>query len=170
MDFLIFSDSHGNTRRMQEAINRQPAMPLAVFYLGDGFRDTQALDLHGAPLYAVKGNCDLFAGDANGDCPMEQITAIGTHRALLTHGAAYGVKGGLGHLMRAAVEQDVDLVFYGHTHTPRLDTIPEGTELYGRILRRPLHLFNPGSIGQSGSFGTLTVQEEQVLFGHGVCQ
>jgi putative phosphoesterase len=170
MDFLIFSDSHGNVSRMQEAINRQPTVPLAVFYLGDGFRDTQMLDLRGAPLYAVKGNCDLFVGDANGECPAEQITKIGAHRALLTHGAAYGVKGGLGHLMRAAVEQGADLVFYGHTHTPRLDTIPEGTMLYGRLLERPLYLFNPGSIGQGGSFGTLTIQGDQVLFGHGICK
>ncbi len=169
MDFLIFSDSHGNAERMQRAILRQPKPPLAVFHLGDGFRDTQYLELRGIPLYAVKGNCDLFLNGALEECPEERITAIGCHRALLTHGARYGVKSGLGGLMAAAVRQNADIVLYGHTHIPRLDTVPAGTELCGTVLDRPLYLFNPGSIGQGGSFGTLTVQGENVLFGHGHC-
>lgn len=166
MDFLIFSDSHGKFDRMQQALRRQPAPPLAVFHLGDGFRDTQYLELDGIPLYAVKGNCDLFYGSMTDECPEEQITVIGNHRALLTHGARYGVKSGLGGLISSAVRQRADIVLYGHTHTPRLDTVSEGTELCGRILERPLYLFNPGSIAQ-GSFGTLTVQGDNVLFGHG---
>ncbi len=169
MDFLIFSDSHGKFEPMQQALLRQPAPPLAVFHLGDGFRDTQYLELDGIPLYAVKGNCDLFCGSFPEECPEERVTAIGDHRALLTHGARYYVKSGLGGLISSAVRQRADLVLYGHTHTPRLDTIPAGTELCGIVLERPLYLFNPGSIGQ-GSFGTLTVQGDSVLFGHGSLQ
>ena len=169
MFFLIFSDSHGNIEYMKEAIRRQPTPPLAVFHLGDGFRDTERLELNGIPLYTVRGNCDLLWGGSSEECPEEQITAIGSHRALLTHGARYGVKGGLGGLIASAVRQEADLVLYGHTHTPRLDTISAGTELCGRILECPLYVFNPGSI-QKGSFGTLTVQGDAVLFGHGSCK
>lgn len=170
MEFLIFSDSHGNSNRMQRAINVQPKEPLAIFYLGDGFQDTQKLELRGISLYAVKGNCDLFWGDENGECPYEQITAVGSHRALLTHGAKYDVKCGLGPLIETAVRQDADIVLYGHTHQPSLDTVSVGTEICGKILERPLYLFNPGSIGYGGSFGTLTIQGENVLFGHGTCK
>ena len=167
MEFLIFSDSHGNVDRMQRAIERQPSPPLAIFYLGDGIRDADCLKLNGIPLYSVRGNCDLFFGGKE-DCPMERITAIGDHRALLTHGAAYYVKAHLDRLIASAVRQDADIVLYGHTHAPRLDTLPTGAEVCGRILTRPLYVFNPGSIGHGGSFGTLTVQGENVLFGHGI--
>ena len=170
MEFLIFSDSHGNIEYMKEAIRRQPKPPLAVFHLGDGFRDTKYLELNEIPLYTVKGNCDLLWGGDLEECPEEQITVIGEHRALLTHGARYGVKSGLGGLIASAVRQDADIVLYGHTHVPKLDTFSAGTELGGKVLTRPLYLFNPGSIGQRGSFGTLTVQGENLLFGHGICQ
>ena len=170
MEFLILSDSHGNAARMQTALKLQPTAPLGVFYLGDGFRDTQYLELNGIPLYAVKGNCDLFyVGNAE-DCPEERIVQIGSHRALLTHGARYGVKSGLGGLIASAVRQDADIVLYGHTHVPKLDAIQEGSEVGGVVIKRPLYVFNPGSIGQDGSFGTLTVQGKNVLFGHGRIQ
>ncbi len=168
MEFLIFSDSHGNVDRMQRAIDRQPSPPLAVFYLGDGIRDADRLKLNGIPLYAVRGNCDLFFVGDHDDCPMERITVIGDHRALVTHGATYNVKSGLERMIASAIRQDADLVLYGHTHTPRLDTFPAGTEVCGEILKRTLYVFNPGSIGYGGSFGTLTVQGENVLFGHGI--
>ena len=167
MEFLIFSDSHGKFEPMQTALNRQPVPPLGVFHLGDGFRDTAYLELNGIPLYAVKGNCDLFYGDFQGECPEERTVTVGTHRTLVTHGAKYGVKSGLGGLISAAVRQQADLVLYGHTHVPASEIIPAGTEVCGRVLERPLYLFNPGSIGQGRSFGTLTVQGENVLFGHG---
>lgn len=170
MEFLIFSDSHGNIEYMKEAIRRQPTPPLAVFYLGDGFRDTKYLELGGIPLYAVRGNCDLLWGGDQIDCPEEQITAIGDHRALLTHGVRYGVKSGLGGLIASALRQDADIVLYGHTHAPRLDVISAGETACGITLKRPLYLFNPGSIGQQGSFGTLTVQGENLLFAHGNCR
>ncbi len=166
MEFLIFSDSHGNVDRMQRAIECQPSPPLAVFYLGDGIRDAERLRLNGIPLYGVRGNCDLFFGGED-DFPMERITTIGDHRALVTHGAIYNVKSDLDRMLASAIRQGADIVLYGHTHTPRLDTFPPGTEVCGEVLARTLYVFNPGSIGQGGSFGTLTVQGENLLFGHG---
>ena len=155
---------------MQAALRIQPIAPLGIFYLGDGFRDTRYLTLNGSPLYAVKGNCDLFSVGSVEDCPEERVVQIGSHRALLTHGARYGVKSGLGGLIASAIRQEADIVLYGHTHVPRLDTLPEGSEVGNVILKRPLYVFNPGSVGQDGSFGTLTVQGESVLFGHGKLQ
>jgi hypothetical protein len=36
-------------------------------------------------------------------------------------------------------------------------------------VQKPLTVFNPGSLGdRDASFGTLTIQKGQMLFGHGV--
>ena len=169
MDFLIFSDSHGRGDGMQMALLRQIKPPLGIFYLGDGYRDAMALETNGIPVYSVKGNCDFFGGDWNGEFPEERLVTVGSHLALVTHGAKYGVKSGLGGLSAAAVRAEADLALYGHTHVPKLDVIPEGTEICGRVLNRPLYLFNPGSIGMGGSFGTLHIEGKTVLFGHGKC-
>jgi hypothetical protein len=46
-----------------------------------------------------------------------------------------------------------------------------GEEICGAKLKKPLHVFNPGSIGTSSaghySFGTMTLDKKGILFGHG---
>lgn len=164
MDVLIFSDSHGHGSRMQEALDRQISRPNAVFFAGDGLRDVDAVDFGSVDLYAVQGNCDWFSATA---VRTELVTALGGHTILLTHGHMYGVKGGYGALLSHAAKVGADIVLFGHTHLPYLETIPQGSEIGGVILTRPLYLFNPGSIGMDGSFGTLVLRGENVLFSHG---
>jgi predicted phosphodiesterase len=64
------------------------------------------------------------------------------------------------------LELGADILVYGHTHVPveyRLPPAEGGTEE-----RKPLILFNPGSIGdRDGSFGTITVRNGVILCGHG---
>ena len=173
MEILIFSDSHGRSKGMQEVLARQVGKPAAVIHLGDGVRDTASLALENIPLYLVRGNCDYMICDVEGPVPEECLTAIGGHLFFLTHGAAYGVKSGLGRLLRAAVQKGADIVLFGHTHRPYLETLPAGSEVDGCVLSKPLYLFNPGSIGQSRqggerTFGVLTLKEGNVLFSHGV--
>jgi predicted phosphodiesterase len=85
----------------------------------------------------------------------------------LTHGHEWGVKGGLGALIAHAADVGADIVLFGHTHAPTLQTIAVGEQIGKTVLSRPMYLFNPGSIGYDGSFGTLTIKGETVLFGHG---
>ena len=172
MDILIFSDSHGRTDGMFEILQRQPKRPDAVLFLGDGLRDAAAVDWQGSALYAVRGNCDLFVESIPISSSQECVTAMGGHTLFLTHGANYDVKHGLGALIREAARRNADLVLFGHTHRPYLEVIAAGEVIAGRELTRPMYLFNPGSIGRGvdgsgGSFGTLTLQGEQVLFSHG---
>ena len=165
MDALIFSDSHGRTRAMYAARDRQISPPDAVFFLGDGLRDTELLAYEAKAFYAVRGNCDWFS--SYDDTPNERIVSFAGLRILMTHGHAYNVKSGLGALLIRATAVDADLVLFGHTHEPICECIPAGTVIGGKELPRRMHLFNPGSVGMEGSFGTLTVRGGELLLSHG---
>ncbi len=167
MDILIFSDSHGHGYEMERALRRQLRRPDLILFLGDGARDLWTADLAGTPTRAVCGNCDLFWGELPFPCPEEDLFTVEEHRILMTHGHRYRVKGGLGALLRRAAEVDAHVVLFGHTHEPLEQTLPAGTQVGNTVLSHPVTLFNPGSIGHGGSFGTLHVTESGVLLSHG---
>lgn len=157
MDFLIFSDSHGKRRAMETAIGLQIKKPDAIFFLGDGLNDI-ADRVDGIPVICVRGNCDWSIGTRS--VREEETVSFEGHRIFLTHGHRYAAKSGLGAMIRAAEERGADVVLYGHTHRPALETIQTGSE------GRTVTFFNPGSIAE-GSFGTLTLTSDTVLFSHG---
>lgn len=164
MQFLIFSDSHGNRRGIEEAIARQPSPPDGILFLGDGVTDLARAALpDGLSVYAVRGNCDYPAEDAP---PVECLTALAGHTLFLTHGHLYGVKGGIGRLFTAGIERGADLILFGHTHRPLDAYFPAGSDLLAEPPEKPVHLFNPGSL-KNGSFGVLTLTGDDVLFSHG---
>ena len=165
MEFLIFSDSHGSAQNMTAAIDRQIKTPDAVLFLGDGARDLDRLFLCNIPIWAVRGNCDWSS--SNYADKTERTLYFEGHTILLCHGHEWGVKGGMGALIAHAAEVGADIVLFGHTHTPTLQTIAAGEQVKGITLTRPMYLFNPGSIGYEGSFGTLTLKGESVLLSHG---
>lgn len=165
MEILILSDSHGRAHRIEEALSRQIKRPDAVLFLGDGLRDLDALVDPSVLLYAVRGNCDFFSPGA--DVPDERSLFWEGHRLLLCHGHTYGVKGGIGPLLSAGVRMGADLLLFGHTHMPYLERIGAGERIAGVTLERDVYLFNPGSLAQ-GSFGTLHLNGDEVLFSHGV--
>lgn len=163
MELLIFSDSHGCFEAMKEALARQVRRPDGVLFLGDGLRDAEMLESD-IPWYTVKGNCDWFGGER----PDEIVMAMGGHTLLLTHGHRYGVKSGLGALLKHAAEVGADVVMYGHTHKPDLQVVNAGESVGNKILEKPIYLFNPGSIGdREHSFGTLSLSSKLVFFSHG---
>ena len=165
MELLIFSDSHGSAQNMTAAIDRQIKMPDAVLFLGDGARDLDRLFLCDIPIWAVRGNCDWSSSDYADKT--ERTLYFEGHTILLCHGHEWGVKGGMGALIAHAAEVGADIVLFGHTHTPTLQTIAAGEQVKGITLTRPMYLFNPGSIGYDGSFGVLTLKGESVLLSHG---
>ena len=167
MELLIFSDSHGRSLQMYDALCRQIKRPDAICFLGDGLRDTEVLDGEGIPLHTVRGNCDWssFFGDEKS----ERFLFLEGHKLLLTHGHLHDVKSGLGRLAAYAAQNGVDIVLYGHTHRADTLCVPKGQEIGGVTLQSPLYLFNPGSIGAGAdaSFGTLMLSGDNVLFSHG---
>lgn len=169
MEILIFSDSHGKTEAMKHAFSVQIRRPDLMIHLGDGIGDLLDLPDLGVPTAVVHGNCDWF--DANGVTEEFLFEELG-HRILMTHGHRFGVKGGFGGLLAHAVALDADIVLFGHTHQAVSLCIPAGEVVGGKLLDRPLYLFNPGSIGRAEgdegfSFGTLSITRQNVLFSHG---
>ena len=129
-------------------------------------RDLSVLEERRLPFYSVRGNCDYSLHGIDFPCPEECLTSIGGHLAFLTHGADYGVKGGIGRLVFAAASKGAEIALFGHTHLPFLQTLPVGTQIGEIMLSHPMYLFNPGSLGE-GSFGTLILRGESILFSHG---
>lgn len=174
MTLLILSDSHGRADLITEAIHR--THPDGILFAGDGLRDLTYCQLPASsglcPLWAVKGNCDwmmspLIIDGVTFEPEEEELITVEGIRILLMHGHKYGVKGGLGNAIARAVHREADVLIFGHTHTPvELHLSPDGA--YGFSVNKPITVFNPGSLGdRHASFGTLTIQNGQLLFGHG---
>lgn len=110
---FIISDTHGN----KEGINKLlPIMEESdyIIHLGDFCTDFKGMpsEIYDK-LYFVKGNCDGGGDDA--------FIEIEDLKIMLTHGDRYGVKQSLTKLYLKAKESLVDVVLYGHTHTPLIE-------------------------------------------------
>ena len=170
MTFLILSDSHGRSDRIDEAVRR--VRPDGILFAGDGLRDLANAEPP-CPLWAVAGNCDWLTSPLvlNGSLVEpedEELVTVESVRILLMHGHRYGVKGGLGQAIARAVQREADALVFGHTHIPvELHLRPDDDRADFSVIK-PLTVFNPGSLGdRNASFGTLTVRDGQLLFGHG---
>lgn len=169
-NLLVLSDSHGNKNKIREAIERQALLPARerpdyIVFLGDGVRDLAALSDHelATSVLAVKGNCDAFGAEAT---PKLLHPAFSNFRAVMMHGDAFSVKNGLENAVRYAVDQGADLLLFGHTHRPYFARLEAGMTAYGILLKKPLVVFNPGSI-QQGSFGLISLSEQGIVVSHG---
>ena len=169
MNLLVFSDSHGRGSKILEAFERQTKKPDAVIFLGDGLSDLYYCDFGDVPTFSVCGNCDMLAILGNGVAKREIVIALGGKRILLTHGDMYGVKGGLARIVATANERDIDIVLFGHTHRPLEKYIPEGESDFGIYIKKPIYLFNPGSVGEyPSSFGCIEIKDDgSVALSHG---
>ena len=166
-ELLIISDTHGKSDLVEKAVRL--TRPHLTLFCGDGLRDLAFLPSLG-PLYAVRGNCDFWNLTDLGDVEETMTLTPDGFKILLTHGHRFGVKSGLGALIAKAVREEADAVLFGHTHEPLEWTLlPEqGKQRFGLRLTKPLHIFNPGSLGyEPHSFGRLTLKNGVPLFSHG---
>lgn len=132
----VFSDSHGRTSHMLEAVRTYS--PDVLIHLGDYARDARELaeTFPDIPLYAVRGNCD----PPSDTMPETLQTELEGHRLFMTHGHRYNVKLGLDPLLNCAHFSGAGLVLFGHTHRA---VLAETGNMY---------VLNPGSAGAgSGS-------------------
>ena len=129
MKILVFSDSHGRMDLMHNAMELE--CPRRVFFLGDNYRDGQALAsaYPDVPMDIVQGNCDFAMG------PDELLVEAGGVRFLITHGHRYHAKSGTDYLVEAGKRKGAAVVCFGHTHEAL--NMPEGG----------IWLFNPGTAG-----------------------
>lgn len=170
MNFLVISDSHGNRRNVDLAFERIPSLD-GIFFMGDGTNDfDDSYRYRGVPLFCVRGNCDTDEG-----IPTETTVTLEGYKIMLTHGNLYNIEPTYFDKAAArAANIGADILLLGHTHFPLEKYLPAGSEIGGVTLGKPLWVFNPGSVGRLRSdtgfkyhFGTMSLSDKGVLFGHG---
>lgn len=146
MKILVFSDSHSCPNRLLKALDAHHGKCDLILFLGDGLRDLDVISIKypSIPIVKIKGNCDYFASN---DALEETVLDLDGIRVLILHGHKYGVKYGYESVLNYATQNEVDAVFFGHTHVP-YDTI----EYLGD---KKIHLFNPGSIATTSTYGVV---------------
>ena len=166
MRFIIFSDSHGATDNMRRALERNRGTGLdGIIFLGDGIRGAKSLaDEVGLPLYAVAGNCDSGV-DAADKSTYEKLLEFDGVKVLIVHGHKYMVKLTGEVLNQYACSIGADVALYGHTHRRADNYLPAEDG------KKPLRVFNPGSIGLPpdgvNSFGLLEIKDGTIYLSHG---
>ncbi len=132
MLLAVFSDSHGNGRRMADMIERY--RPERVIFLGDGLRDAERVRnaFPETEFLLLRGNCDH--DDSYAESALLTLEGV---RIFAAHGHNHGVKYGLDKFCTSVWCSGAKLGLYGHTHAPRWEEI------------RGMQILNPGSIGSA---------------------
>ena len=129
MRILIISDTHRREDNFLRLIGKVGAIDLLI-HCGDS-EESEAYYLEKAkcPVQIVAGNNDFFSG-----LPREKEFQIGSYKVWLTHGHNYYVSMDDTLLREEAAARGADIVMFGHTHRPVLETAGGVTAL------------NPGSL------------------------
>ncbi len=147
MRVLIVSDTHRKNENYFRVLEREK--PDLVIHCGDAEGSEYALtEAADCPVEIVLGNNDFFS-----ELPRELVLEIGPYRAWVVHGHNYYVSMGNETLKREAAARGMDLVFYGHTHRPLIDT--EG----GVIAVNPGSLSYPRQDGRKPSYVVMEPDE-----------
>lgn len=168
MKILVFSDTHGVTEMMEEAIraHREHGGIDMLVHLGDGTRDFEVVTsrYRNIPTVAVSGNHEEFTASFVdcGDLNFEQKFTAGGVTFLAAHGHKLHVKSQVQFAADHAIEAGVDVLLYGHTHG-KADITVDGSE--GGSVR----MINPGSAGHwyNASYAVLNIVDGQLVCGFG---
>ena len=165
---LIVSDSHGRSQNIKTAIDKE--QPDMLIHLGDieddpdkvrEWLDAAAKKKEAAyrviPAVFIQGNCDRYGGR---ELKKSAIFELNGYRFFCTHGHVQGVNYGLENLIFTAMENECDIVMYGHTHFP----LDEEYGAFGSPDGCDVRILNPGSIslprgGSNKSYMVMTFDE-----------
>jgi len=147
MKILVFSDSHGMTASMCDAVMFHH--PDAVLHLGDHSDDTVELRMlfPETPIYAVRGNGDYGASE-----PLTMELVFEDVKIFMTHGHTYRVKLDPSGLINSALCSGAKMLLYGHTHVPMWDVADD------------MIILNPGSVGYGGTYAVLDAKRGELRF------
>lgn len=145
MRILIISDTHGNLQNFEKVLKREQEIDM-LLHLGDVQKDEDYLEaVMECPVHIIAGNNDFFSG-----LPWEEEVQIGKYKVFMTHGHGYYVSAHTRRLKQSARERGADIVMYGHTHRPDIDTTEDVIAI------------NPGSLSyprQEGRKATYVIME-----------
>lgn len=139
MKLLVISDTHGKTNNLDKIIELEK--PDYIIFCGDGEKDI----LNYENVIGVSGNCDFY-----NFLPNSQTINLLNKKIFLTHGHLFCVKSGLNKLMYFAETNKIDIVIFGHTHSP-----------FNEYIEKTL-FFNPGSYNyfEFNRYGIIELNEE----------
>ena len=149
---LIVSDNHGMTETLSDIIDREKPLDLMI-HCGDSELDgslSQLMKMADSPVYAVKGNCDIFS-DLSNAVDFE----FGGHHILVTHGHYDGVNYGTSGLFKRARLTGSDIVFFGHTH------VPFKREDSGVIFANPGSTDRPRQVGRESTYMIMQIDDNK---------
>lgn len=149
MKILVVSDTHGNIDSVVHNMENMGKFDM-LFHLGDYVED--GLNIGRAfniPTIIVRGNGDLLRPDYNFD----ELVEIKGKKIFLTHGHKNNVKQGITNLYYKALELNVDLVLFGHTHVPMIEKID------GLTIMNPGSPTYPRGFNRKNTVGILTIND-----------
>ena len=154
MKILLLSDSHGNARSLFSAVKKYGENADYIIHCGDaprGEAEELVKEFPQKNVVCVSGNCD-WNSDFN---EVEYINVCGK-KIMITHGHLFSVKYGFDRIYMKALEDNCDLVFFGHTHNPTDITVDN------------IRFINPGSCSRfEPSCATIEIDEKgNVLVNH----
>ncbi|MCL0106552.1 metallophosphoesterase [Peptococcaceae bacterium] len=147
----IISDTHGNLNIAKAAISKMGSIDV-LLHAGDHYKDAVALEkeISEVDIYAVVGNCDFEVFK-----PKDLFLEIAGKKIWLTHGHKYGVKESDDYLASLAIEKNIDIVVYGHTHIA-----------VSKFIENKL-IFNPGSTtrprgSKPATYGIIEIKDGKI--------
>lgn len=165
MKILVFSDTHGVTDMMEEAVatHQTHGGIDMLIHLGDGCRDFDIVASRrpGIPRISVAGNHEEFLSSYldRGNLIYEQKFTLDGITFLAVHGHKLYVKSGIQYAADYAVQSGANVLLYGHTHD-RTDVTARGST--GDVVR----LINPGTgRGYNASYAVLHIVNGQLSCG-----
>jgi putative phosphoesterase len=145
---MVLSDSHGDLSLAHQVLQDESFD--MILHLGDSIKDMYELkDCYDTPIEGVIGNIDYVT---EGD-EMKIIT-LNNYKIMLCHGHRFKVNSGPEYLVSFGESKGVDIILFGHTHTPV-------------ILEQSTYVMNPGSISNPRnvphpSYGVLLLNENNI--------
>lgn len=126
---MIVSDTHSHHENLKKAFETEGEIDLLI-HLGDieGEED-YVRALADCDVQMVAGNGDFFS-----ELEREKTFMLGKYTVFITHGHYYYVSLGVDVIVEEAISRNADIVMFGHTHRPFVETI------------RGVLVINPGSI------------------------
>lgn len=154
MKILIVSDTHRRDRNLQQVIEEQKPLDMLI-HLGDAEGSEHLIEEwvnEDCQLEMIMGNNDFFS-----DLEEEIELDLGPHHILLTHGHYYNVSLGVEGVYEEAVARGCDIVMFGHTHRPFLETWD------GVTILNPGSLSYPRQEGRKPSYMLAYLEEDGSL-------
>lgn len=135
MRILIVSDTHRKHENLDTVLSREGKIDMLI-HAGDSEDEHYVERAVDCPVHMVAGNCDLFSF-----LPKEKEFSVGDYNVLLTHGHHYYADRGTMYLKQAARQRKANMVIFGHTHVPLIDTDDD------------IIAINPGSLSKPRQYG-----------------